>query len=224
MDFTLWDILRNLLLAARWTLGLTVIAFVGSGLVGLCVLLLGISLSRWITRTASAYINLIEGTPLLLQLFVIFFGLPLLGMRPDPMSVACITLSLYGGAFLADIWRGGVRAVPSGQWEAAASLGLHRTLQLMLIILPQAFRMTSAPTVGFLIQLLKNTALTSIIGFDEIMKTANAITNVTFSPFTVYGFVMCIYFVMCYPIAKYVKYIENRTGMATKLPRPRGGI
>lgn len=222
MDFTLWDILRNLLLAARWTVGLTAIAFLGGGLVGLFVLVLGISRNRWTVRAATAYINLVEGTPLLLQLFVIFFGLPLIGIRSDPMSVACITLSLYGGAFLADIWRGGVEAVPAGQWDAAASLGLHRPQQLRLIILPQAFRMTSAPTLGFLIQLLKNTALTSIIGFDEIMKTANAITNVIFAPFTVYGFVMCIYFAMCFPLARFVKYLETRAEAASGPQRQEG--
>lgn len=220
MDFTLWDILRNLLLAARWTLGLTIIAFIGGGLVGLLVLLLRISANRWVARTASAYINLIEGMPLLLQLFVVFFGLPLIGIQSNPMSVACITLSLYGGAFLADIWRGGVGAIPKGQWEAAASLGLRRPLVLVLIILPQAFRMTSAPTVGFLVQLLKNTALTSIIGFDEIMKAANAMTNAIFAPFTIYGFVMCIYFAMCFPLTSFVKHLETRTGAALSRSRP----
>lgn len=210
MEFTLWDILRNLLLATRWTIGLTFVAFLGGGLVGLVVLIFGISSRQWLVRAATAYIGLIEGTPLLMQLFIVFFGLPLLGIHSEPLPVACVTLSLYGGAFLADIWRGGVQAVPLGQWEAAASLGFHRPLQLFLIILPQAFRMTSAPTVGFLVQLLKNTSLTSIIGFDEIMKTANAITNAIFAPFIVYGFVMVIFFSMCFPLTQFVKYLEKQ--------------
>jgi polar amino acid transport system permease protein len=219
MEFTLWDILRNLLLAARWTVGLTFVAFIGGSLVGIIVLLLGISSKSWVAKSTSVYIGLIEGTPLLMQLFLVFFGLPSLGVRPEPLPVACVTLSLYGGAFLADIWEGGVRAVPSGQWEAAASLGLHRSLVLSLVILPQAFRMTSAPTVGFLVQLLKNTSLTSIIGFDEIMKTANAITNAIFAPFIVYGFVMMIFFAMCFPLTQFVRYLEKRASPAERMSR-----
>lgn len=211
MDFTTWDIFRNLLFAARWTIGLTFIAFVGSGILGFVVLVLGISKNRWMRQAASAYITFVEGTPLLLQLFVVFFGLPLVGIRAEPMTVACFSLSLYGGAFLADIWRGGVRAVPAGQWDAAASLGLHRLLQLVLVVLPQAFRVTSAPTVGFLVQLLKNTAFASVIGFDEILKAANAMANATFEPFTIYGFVMTIYFTLCFPMTRYVSYLESKT-------------
>jgi len=210
MDFTLWDVLRNLLLAARWTVALTVIAFVGGGVMGLVILLARISTRPWLVRAASIYVGLLEGTPLLMQLFLVFFGLPLLGVNADSWTVACVTLSLYGGAFLGDIWRGGVQAIPTGQWDAAEALGLRRTAQLFLIILPQAFRLTSAPTVGFLVQLLKNTALTSIIGFDEIMKTANAITNVIFAPSAVYGFASAIYFAMCFPLTRLVKRLEVR--------------
>ena len=127
-----------------------------------------------------------------------------------------LALTLYASAFLAEIWRGGVEAIPAGQWDAAASLGLHPLAQLRLIVLPQAFAITRAPIVGFLVQLVKSTALTSIIGFDELMKTSNAINNATFQPFTVYGFVALIYFALCFPLTRYAKLLEQRTATARR--------
>jgi polar amino acid transport system permease protein len=210
MEFTFWDILRNLLFATRWTLLLSIVAFVGGGLVGLAVLLLRISGRKWALLLAKAYIELFQGTPLLMQLFLVFFGLPKLGLRMEPFGVAAITLTLCASAYLAEIWRGGVDSISRGQWDAAASLGLHSRLQLRLIILPQAFHITRAPTVGFLVQLVKATAVTSIIGFEELLRTANAITNATFEPLKVYACVATIYFVICYFVSRYAKLLELR--------------
>jgi polar amino acid transport system permease protein len=216
MEFTLWDILRNLLLAARWTILLSLVAFVCGGLFGLGVLLMRIAKRRWIRRPAELYIAIFQGTPLLMQLFLVFFGLPLLGLRIEPWSAAVLGLTLCASAFLAEIWRGGVEAIPNGQWDAAASLGLHHIAKLRLIILPQAFAITRAPTVGFMVQLVKSTALTSIIGFEELIRAANAINNATFEPFTVYGFVALIYFALCFPITRISRAMERRS-LAPKL-------
>ncbi|GLS21767.1 amino acid ABC transporter permease [Labrys miyagiensis] len=210
MDFTLWDIVRNLLLAARWTVLLSIAAFIGGGIVGLAILLMRIDSRKWLRRPAEYYIGLFQGTPLLLQLFLVFFGLPRLGLRIDPWLTAVLGLTLCASAFLAEIWRGGVEALPRGQWDAGASLGLHYFLQLRLVILPQVFSITRAPTVGFLVQLVKSTALTSIIGFEELLRTANAINNATFQPFIVYGCVALIFFVICFPLTSYVKALETR--------------
>jgi polar amino acid transport system permease protein len=209
MDFTFWDILENLLLAARWTLVLSTVAFVGGGTVGLVVLLARIDRHRWLRRAAEAYIGLFQGTPLLLQLFLVFFGLPLIGFQIEPWLAAALGLTLYASAYLAEIWRGGVQALPLGQWDAAAALGLRAVPRLGLVILPQAFRITLPPTVGFLVQLVKSTALTSIIGFNELLKTSNAINNATFEPFTVYGMVALIYFAICYPLTSYSRRLES---------------
>jgi polar amino acid transport system permease protein len=209
MEFTLWDILRNLLLAARWTILLSLVAFAGGIIAGLFVLLLRISKRSWIRRSAELYIAAFQGTPLLMQLFLVFFGLPLLGFRIEAWSAAVVSLTLFASAFLAEIWRGGVEAVPRGQWEAAASLGLHYVRQLRLVILPQALRIARAPTVGFLVQLVKSTALTSIIGFDELLRTSNAINNATFQPFTVYGLGALIYFCLCFPLTQYARMLER---------------
>ena len=210
MDFTFWDILRNLLLAARWTVLLSIVAFTGGGIVGLGILLARVSSRPWLTKSAEIYIGLFQGTPLLMQLFLVFFGLPLIGMRIEPWSAAVVGLTLCASAFLAEIWRGGVEAIPLGQWDAAKSVGLHYVEEMRLVILPQAFVITRAPMVGFLVQLVKMTAVTSIIGFEELMRASNAINNATFEPFTVYGLVAFIYFAMCFPLTRYARRLQLR--------------
>ncbi|MGO4438927.1 amino acid ABC transporter permease [Rhizobium sp. RAF56] len=208
IEFTFWDIVRNLLLAARWTVLLSIVAFTGGTIAGLGILFLRISKRRVLRRAAEYYIALFQGTPLLMQLFLLFYGLPLVGFRIDGWLAATIGLTLYASAYLSDIWRGGVEALPLGQWDAARSLGLHYLAQLRLIILPQTFAITRAPTVGFLVQLIKSTALTSIIGFEELVRTSNAINNATFEPFKVYGMVALIYFALCFPLTRYAKALE----------------
>ncbi|AWC20996.1 amino acid ABC transporter permease [Aminobacter sp. P9b] len=210
IEFTFWDILRNLVFATRWTVLLSIAAFVGGGVVGIAILFLRISKTKWMRRFASGYIALFQGTPLLMQLFLMFFGLPMLGFRIEPWTAAVLGLTFFASAYLAEIWRSGVDALPRGQWDAGASLGLHYVQELRLIILPQAFAITRAPVVGFLVQLIKATALTSIIGFEELLRTSNAINNATFEPFTVYGLVALIFFVLCYPLTQYARSLEAR--------------
>lgn len=211
IEFTLWDIVRNLLFATRWTIALSVVAFIGGGLVGLCIMFLRISKRKWARRFAVGYIGLFQGTPLLLQLFIVFFGLPMLGLRIESWAAAALGLTLFASAFLGEIWRGGVEAIPSGQWDAASALGLRRVQQLRLVVLPQAFAFTRAPTVGFLVQLIKATAVTSIIGFEELLRVSNAINNATFEPFKVYGIVALIFFGLCYPLTRYARLLEKRS-------------
>lgn len=214
VEFTFWDILRNLLFAARWTIALSAAAFIGGAVVGMAILLLRIAKNKWARRFASGYIALFQGTPLLMQLFLMFFGLPMLGFRIEPWTAAALGLTFCASAYLGEIWRSGVEALPRGQWDAGASLGLHYVQELRLIVLPQAFAITRAPTVGFLVQLIKSTALASIIGFEELMRTANAISNATFEPFTVYGLVALIYFALCYPLTRYARVLERRAATA----------
>jgi len=210
MDFTVWDIVRNLLLAARWTVLLSLAAFVNGGIAGLIILQLRISRRGWLNRPARLYIALFQGTPLLMQLFLVFFGLPLLGIRVEAWTAAMTGLTLCASAFLAEIWRGGVEAVPKGQWEAGRCLGLRYIPLMRYVILPQAFRIAQAPTVGFMVQMIKSTAVTSIIGFGELLRASNAINNATFEPFLVYGVGAMIYFALCFPLTRYAKYLEDR--------------
>jgi polar amino acid transport system permease protein len=210
MDFTFWDILRNLLLAARWTVVLSIVAFVCGGFTGALLMTARISGTKWLRLCAELYIELFQGTPLLLQLFLVFFGLPLIGIDVQPWTAAGVGLTLSASAYLGEIWRGCVEAIPTGQWDAGAALGLHVGRQLRLVILPQALRIAIAPTVGYLVQLVKSTALTSIIGFDELLQTANIINNATFAPFTVYGVVALIYFALCFPLTSLSRLVERR--------------
>ncbi len=214
IEFTLWDIIRNLLLAARWTIALSLAAFVGGATVGLLVLLFRISKRRSLRLLAKGYIALFQGTPLLMQLFLVFFGLPMLGFRIDAWTAAVVCLTLFASAYLGEIWRSGVDALPLGQWDAGNSLGLSYVQSLRLIILPQALTITRAPMVGFLVQLIKSTALASIIGFEELLRTANAINNATFQPFMVYGLVALIFFGLCYPLTQYARHLDGKAPQA----------
>jgi polar amino acid transport system permease protein len=210
VDFSIWDILRNLLLAARWTIGLSLIAFIGGGLVG--VVLVVLRLSKWpgVQRLVAAYVQIFQGVPLLVQLFLAYYGLGLFGINTSPWVAAGMGLTLYTSAFLSEIWRGCVAAVPKGQWEASASLALNFREQLRYIILPQALKIAVPPTVGFLVQVIKGTALASVIGFMELTKVGKTIANATFSPFLIFSCVALMYFVLCYPVSLYAKHLERK--------------
>ncbi|WP_342075478.1 amino acid ABC transporter permease [Yoonia sp. SS1-5] len=211
IEFSNWDILRNLLFATRWTIALSLVAFIGGGVVGLIIMSMRISRRKVLRNFAAAYIGLFQGTPLLLQLFLIFFGFPMLGFRIEAWTVAALGLTFYASAFLGEIWRGGVEAVDKGQWDGSAALGLRWMLQMRLIILPQAFAYVRAPTVGFLVQLIKATAVTSIIGFEELVRVSGVINNATFEPFKVYGIVAMIFFCICFPLTWYARVLERRS-------------
>ncbi|BBP80100.1 amino acid ABC transporter permease [Pseudomonas gingeri NCPPB 3146 = LMG 5327] len=215
MDFTFWDIVNNLLAGLQWTLVLSLVAFVGGALIGLLIMVMRIC-DRSVARGfARAYIELFQGTPLLMQLFIVFFGVALLGVDISPWLAAAIALTLFTSAYLAEIWRGCVESIPHGQWEASSSLALTPYEQLRHVILPQALRIAVAPTVGFSVQVVKGTAVTSIIGFTELTKTGGMLANATFEPFMVYGLVAAGYFLLCYPLSLSARYLERRLHAAS---------
>ncbi|MFN3987694.1 MAG: amino acid ABC transporter permease [Rhodocyclaceae bacterium] len=214
VQFSTWDIVRNLLQAGQWTLVLSLIAFVLGGLVGLAVLFARIAGHRALQLAAKVYIEIFQGTPLLMQLFIVFFGLPLVGVDVSPWFAATLGLTLFTSAYLAEIWRGCVEAVPRGQWEASASLALSYVEQMRYVILPQTLRLAVAPTVGFSVQVVKGTAVTSIIGFTELTKTGSMLANATFQPFLVFGLVAACYFALCYPLSLYAKSLERKFHVA----------
>ena len=209
VDFSLWDIFRNLLMAARWTVLLSLVAFAGGGLVALALLLARLAQLRGAQTGVSAYVQLFQGTPLLMQLFLAYFGLALFGVNVPAWLAAALALTLYTSAFLTEIWRGCVNAVPKGQWEAAASLAMSFGETMRHVIGPQALRIALPPTVGFLVQVIKGTALASVIGFIELTKAGTMITNATFRPFTVYACVALMYFGLCWPISAWSRRLER---------------
>ena len=206
------NILEYLLLAARWTLLLSPIAFAGGGLGALLLLMLRYAHPRFGPRFMNIYVEILQGTPLLIQLFLVFFGLPLLGIDVSPLLAAAVGLTLYAAAYLAEIWRGCVDAIGRGQWDASAALGMKFVAQMRYVILPQALKIAVPPTVGFLVQLVKSTAVTSIIGFMELMKAGNNVANATFQPALVYGLVAIIYFCLCFPLTYSARVLERKLG------------
>ncbi|MDR6537220.1 amino acid ABC transporter permease [Variovorax soli] len=210
VEFSLWDILRNLLLALRWTVVLSLIAFVGGGVVGGLLLFLRLSGGRLAERLIGLYVQLFQGTPLLMQLFLAYFGIALFGIEVSAWTAASVALTLYTSAFLTEIWRGCVAAIPKGQWEASGSLALSFGEQMRHVILPQATRIAIAPTVGFLVQVIKGTALASVIGFVELTKAGSMISNATFKPFVVFSCVALLYFALCFPVSLYAKNLERK--------------
>ncbi len=209
-EFTYWDILRNLLLAGRWTVALSVIAFVGGGAMGLFLLILRMSKKPGTEAFVVGYVQLFQGIPLLVQLFLAYYGIGLFGIDTSPWVAAGVGLTLYTSAFLTEIWRGCILSIPRGQWEASQSLALNFGEQLRHIILPQALKIAIPPTVGFLVQVIKGTALASVIGFMELTKVGKTIANATFNPFLVFSCVAVFYFLLCYPVSLYAKYLERK--------------
>ncbi len=213
-DFSLWIIVKNLLWATQWTIILSLIAFVGGGIVGLILLFLRTSQVKWLEVPTKLYIEFFQGTPLLMQLFLFFFGVALFGIEVSPWMAAGLALTLWTSAFLTEIWRGCVEAIPKGQWEASASVAMNYVEQMRYVILPQAMRIAIAPTVGFSVQVIKGTALASIIGFVELTKAGTMINNATFRPFLVYSLVALIYFCLCFPLSWYAKRLEGKLNVA----------
>lgn len=213
-DFSLWIIVKNLVWATQWTILLSLIAFVGGGIVGLILLFLRTSQIKWLEVPTKLYIEFFQGTPLLMQLFLFFFGVALFGIEVSPWMAAGLALTLWTSAFLTEIWRGCVEAIPKGQWEASASVAMNYVEQMRYVILPQAMRIAVAPTVGFSVQVIKGTALASIIGFVELTKAGTMINNATFRPFLVYSLVALIYFCLCFPLSWYAKRLEGKLNVA----------
>jgi polar amino acid transport system permease protein len=208
--------LAYLLQGAYWTLALSLVAFLGGGIGGFAVALGRTSRSGLLRHSASAYIQIVQGIPLLVVLFLAYFGLSIAGLKLSPLFAAGISFTLYCAAFLGEIWRGCIEAVPKTQWEASESLGFSRREQLQKVILPQAAKIALPPTVGFMVQVVKNTSIASIIGFVDLARAGQVINNSTFQPFTVFGFVALIYFVICYPLSVLSRYLERKLNVRNR--------
>src|SRR6185295_13052037 len=199
-----------ILAATRWTILLSLLAFALGGLLGVLVAVLRIARFAPVRLAAAGYIQLFQGTPLLMQLFLIYYGLSLFGWRLDAWTAVTIAYTIYAAAFLGDIWRGCIQAIPKEQWEASRALAIPYLPQLFLVILPQAVRIAIPPTVGFLVQLVKATAVASIVGFVELTRAGQLMTNATFQPMVVYPIVAGLYFTLCWPLSVWSQYLEKK--------------
>lgn len=207
-----------LALAARYTLLLFVVALAGGAIAGGLLTILATIPRPRINWAARAFIYVVQGIPLLVLLFLSYFGLTSIGLDVPPLAGATLALSIFAGAFLGEIWRGAIQAISRGQWEAAFALGMGWGSTMRLVIAPQAVRAAIPPTVGFLVQLIKNTSLASIISFIELTRAGQIVANSTFEPLPVYLTVAAMYFVLCYPLSCASRSLETRlaTGHALK--------
>jgi polar amino acid transport system permease protein len=208
-DFSIVD-LGLLIAATRWTIVLALIAFAGGAIGGSLLAAMRVSRIAALRSIGRVYILLFQGTPLLMQIFLAYFGLALLGLDVPQVVAAAIAFTAYASAFLAEIWRGSIEAIPRQQWEGAASLGLDRFEQMRHVIVPQAFRIALPPTVGFAVQIVKNTSLTAIIGFTDLTRAAQLVNNATFQPFIVFGWAAAIYFALCFPLSALSRRLERK--------------
>ncbi|MGE0719784.1 MAG: amino acid ABC transporter permease [Alphaproteobacteria bacterium] len=210
-----------ILAAMQWTVVLSLLSFVLGGALGLLVAVLRIARAAPIRLAATGYIQLFQGTPLLMQLFLVYYGLGLFGLRLDAWTAVTVAYSAYTAAFLGEIWRGCIQAVPRTQWEAAQAMALSRMQQLRLVIMPQAVRIAIPPTVGFLVQLVKATAVASIIGFVELTRAGQLMTNATFQPTIVYPLVAGLYFALCWPLSLLAQHLETRLRVDNAIGRTK---
>jgi polar amino acid transport system permease protein len=199
-----------LLVGAWWTLVLSAMAFIGGGFVGLLVALARIAPSKAVRVVTGGYVQLIQGTPLLVIMFLGYFGLPAIGYSISPLLAAGLSLTIYVSAYLGEIWRGCLEAVPKAQWEAAECLALSKWQRMTKVILPQAVRLATPPTVGFSVQIVKNTSLASVVGFVELTRAGQLINNSIFQPFLIYVIVAVIYFCLCFPLSSFSQRLEHR--------------
>ena len=202
-------------LAVRYTVLLSLIAFAGGSVGGLMIALMRVSANKYLRWSALAFIRVFQGTPLLMQLFLAYFGLAILGFPIDPWTAASIALILHAAAFLGEIWRGCIEAIGEGQHEAARAVGLGYINRMRYVILPQALRIAVGPTTGFLVQLIKATSLASIIGFTELTRAGQIISNATFQPFMVISLVAVLYFILCWPLSKLASNMEQKFNQTT---------
>lgn len=208
--------LQFILTGAMWTVILSILATLGGGVGGAILALAGISRHRFIRSIAALYITLIQGVPLLVILFLTYFGLPALGFNIEPLAAATFGLSVYVSAFLGEIWRGSLEAVRKAQWEAGECLALTRMQVLLHIIMPQSIRLATPPTVGFIVQVVKNTSLVSAISFIELTRSGQIVNNSTFQPFLIYAIVACLYFAMCFPLSRFSRVLEKKFAISAR--------
>lgn len=197
--------------SAGWTLVLTLIATALGGLLALGLSIARVSSNVVFREMARAYISTIQGIPVLMVLFLSYYGLAQSGFELPPIIAASMALSIYASAYLGDIWRGAIQSVHKQQWEASASLALTKMQQYRYVILPQSVKIALPPTVGFLVQLVKNTSIVSIVSVIELTRAGQLVNNVTFEPFLVFMIVALLYLAICYPMSRLSRYLEGKS-------------
>ncbi|MFV0283437.1 MAG: amino acid ABC transporter permease [Castellaniella sp.] len=205
-----------LLKGLGWTLVLSALSFVLGSLAGFGVMLARVSRLATVRFLTSLFIQTIQGIPLLVLLFVVYFGVGIFGIDVPPLFAAGVALMVYVSAFLGEIWRGSVESIEKTQWEAAECLGFSRWQSLILVVIPQAVRLSLPATVGFLVQVIKSTSLASVVGFVELTRAGQIINNSLFQPFLVFALVGGFYFLLCFPLSKWSRTMEKKLNVGRR--------
>lgn len=207
------NVIFVLLDATQWTIYLSLTAFFGGGVIGLLITVLRVLPSKFTRRIAVAYIWLFQAVPLLMLLFLTGLGIPVFfQIDVSPWLAASVSLTLFTSAYMAEVWRGSVEAIPDGQWEASRALGLGFWRSLQKVIAPQALRIATPPTVGFMVQIIKGTSLAYIIDFNDLMRWGKKIANSQLEgaePFIIFPIVGLIYFCLCFPLSMLSRHLEK---------------
>lgn len=203
----LWIIIS----ALRWTVLLSLCVFFIGSIAGLLIAVCRTSNHFWLRFPAAVYIQVVQSTPLLGILFMFFYGMPLvLGVEVGSLMAATLAFSLSAAAFLGEIWRGAIQAIPRTQWEASSSLGITTWQQMCYVVWPQAIRMAIPPTIGYAVQLVKNTSLSALVGFIELTRAGQIVSGSTLKPLIVFSIVALLYFALCYPLARLSLRLEGK--------------
>ena len=203
------------------TVALTLIVITMALILAIPVALIRMSPNFLLRTIGSIYVEVIRGTPLLLQLAYIYYVMPGFGLNLDPFSAAILGLTLNYTAYMSEVYRGGILAVPRHQWEAAATVGMTKAVAFYRIILPQALRIVT-PTLGnYFISLFKDTALASVVTVQELTFTGQIISARSYQYFTIYTVTGILYLSVGYPAALFVRWLEKRADSSYRRKKPR---
>ena len=204
---SLWPMLDG---AVRGTIPLALTSFAIGLVLALILALMRLSTKRWLSGIARGYISIVRGTPLLVQLFVIFFGLPSIGVTIEPWPSAVVAFSINVGGYAAEVIRAAILSVPKGQWEAAYMIGMSHSRALTRIILPQAARVSVPPLSNTFISLVKDTSLASLILVTELFREAQQVAAFSNEFMLLYLEAALIYWVICLVLSTGQGFLEKR--------------
>ncbi len=200
-----------LLAGTMLTIFLTLASFAFALVLGLALALARLDRRRrWLFVPAQAFVELIRGTPLLVQLFYLFFVLPFVGITMDPMLTGILGLGINYGAYMSEVYRAGIEAIDRSQWEAAHALAMPTGLIMRLVVLPQALRIVIPPMGNYLVSLFKDTAIVATISIKELLFTARLLASQNFQYLAIFTIVLVIYFLISYPASRGVAWLERR--------------
>jgi polar amino acid transport system permease protein len=195
------------------TLLLSAAAIVGGTLIGLLAAVLRSFGPAGASNIARLYTELFRGTPVLITLMLIYFGIPYLGYSMDVFAAGVVGLSVYQGAYISEVFRAGIEAVPKGQWEVSQILGLSKLQAFFSVVLPQTGKIVIPPLVGQYLSLIKDTSIVSMIGMSELMHGGQAIVDRVGKPVEIYGLVAVLYFIVCFPLSQWVRHHDRKRSL-----------